>query len=188
MAPEPEAAPEAVTPSKPSAGAEAPPTTEPEDWATRYRYLLADFENFRRRVDRDRESISRQARGAMLRELLPIIEAFRAAREATAKLEPDHPLRRGLELLDREWMTFLKHEGVEPVTRVGAPFHPDEAEAVGETAPTPASPAGTVAEVVQQGYRYFGGLLRPAKVVVARAPPTSAERPTATVEGSEPSP
>jgi hypothetical protein len=46
----------------------------------------------------------------------------------------------------------------------------DEAEAVGETVADEAHPDGTVAEIVQQGYRFFGGLLRPAKVVVARAP------------------
>src|SRR5271157_5940723 len=57
-----------------------------EDWATRYKYLLADFDNFRRRVERDRESISRQARAGLVRELLPIIEAFRVARDSFARL------------------------------------------------------------------------------------------------------
>ncbi|HTW77835.1 MAG TPA: nucleotide exchange factor GrpE [Thermoplasmata archaeon] len=140
-----------------------------EDWATRYKYLFADFENYRRRTERERENLSRQVRGAMIREMLPILEAFRSGRDAAAKLPPDHPLRRGLELLDREWSTFLKHEGVEPVTSVGAPFKPDEAVAVGDAPATEQTPDGTVAEIVQQGYRFFGGLVRPAKVIVARA-------------------
>ena len=156
-----------------------PPPTEAapspaEDWSTRYRYLLADFENFRRRVERDREAITRQARAGMLRELLPIFEAFRAAQEALNHLPSGDPVRQGLELLDREWMTFFKHEGVEPVAQAGRPFRADEAEAVGETSPDPQHPSGTVTEVVQQGYRFFGGLLRPAKVVVARSPPAPA--------------
>jgi molecular chaperone GrpE len=158
---------------EPEGAAPSPPPERTEDWATRYKYLLADFENFRRRTERDREAISRQSRGAMLRELLPIIEAFRAAREAVTKLPAHEPVRRGLDLLDREWTTFLKHEGVAPVVEVGHPFRADEAEAVGETAATEVSPDGTVAEIVQQGYRFFGGLLRPAKVVVARAPPAA---------------
>jgi len=154
------------------------PTPPAEDWATRYKYLLADFENYRRRTERDREGLTRQARGAMLRELLPIVEASRAARDAMAKLPTDDPVRRGMDLLDREWGAFLHHEGVEPVAKVGSPFRPDEAEAVGE-APVPrgGSP-GHVVEVVQQGYRFFGGLLRPAKVIVARevaAPETTVE-------------
>jgi molecular chaperone GrpE len=166
----------------------APPPAPPEeDWATRYRYLLADFENYRRRAERDRESISRQARGAMVRELLPIVEAFRAAREVVAKLPGSDPVRRGMELLDREWSTFLKHEGVEPVARVGDPFRPDEAEAVGEAPATETAVDGTVAEVVQQGYRFFGGLLRPAKVIVARSPRVLAEIPAGDSRAASPS-
>jgi len=152
-----------------SAAATAAPAAPPgEDWESRYRYLLADFENFRRRAERDRESISRQARGAMLRELLPILEAFRAARTAVERLPAGDPVRAGLDLLDREWATFLKHEGVEPVARRGEPFRATDAEAVGEAPAADDLPDGSVAEIVQQGYRFYGGLLRPAKVVVAR--------------------
>jgi molecular chaperone GrpE len=159
-APGPEEAPPAAPPA---------PASEPkEDWETRYKYLFADFENFRRRTSKERETLTRQARAAMLRELLPLLEAFRAAAGASAHLPASDPLRRGLELLDREWATFLKREGVEPVAEVGRPFRADEAEAVGEAPAGTDAPDGTVREVVQQGYRFFGGLLRPAKVVVAR--------------------
>ena len=152
-----------------AAAAEAPV----EDWATRYKYLYADFENFRRRAERERELLSRQSRGAMLRELLPIIEAFRGAAQAAAQLPTEDPLRRGIELLEREWSTFLKHEGVEPIARIGAPFRADEAVAVGDTGPSEDVPEGSIAEIVQQGYRIFGGILRPAKVIVARSPTDS---------------
>lgn len=151
----------------------APPPQEAgaslEEWTVKYRYLLADFENYRRRTEREREAISRQVRAALIRELLPILEAFRAARDALGALPADHPVRHGLELLDREWATFLKHEGVAPVAQVGQPFHADDQEAVGEAKPRDGVADGAVAEVVQQGYRFYGGVLRPAKVVVARA-------------------
>jgi len=166
---------EASEPAKAPADGAPPPS---EDWATRYKYLLADFDNFRRRVDRDREAISRQARAGLVRELLPIIEGFRVAHEAIAHLPAADPTRKGLDLLDQEWTTFLKHEGVEPVATVGRPFRADEEEAVGEVVADGARPDGTVAEVVQQGYRFFGGLLRPAKVIVARA-----HRPAADPDG-----
>jgi molecular chaperone GrpE len=157
----------------PPASAPAPPPAPPEeaeDWASRYRYLLADFENFRRRTEKNRDLISRQARAGLIRELLPIFEASRAARAAVAGLPPSDPIRHGLELLDREWSTFLKHEGVEPIATVGEPFRPDEEEAVGEAPVHGELREGSVAEIVQQGYRFFGGVLRPAKVLVARAP------------------
>ncbi|MFY9716658.1 MAG: nucleotide exchange factor GrpE [Thermoplasmata archaeon] len=160
-----------ATGAAPVEPAAIPPTEPVEDWASRYKYLLADFENYRRRADRDRESITRQSRGGMLRELLPILEAFRAARKAADGLPASDPLRQGFDLLDREWMTFLKHEGVEPVARVGEPFRSEEAEAVGESPAGPVAPEGAISEVVQQGYRFFGGLLRPAKVIVARSAP-----------------
>jgi molecular chaperone GrpE len=151
--------------------AATPEAAAPDDWATRYKYLYADFENYRRRTERERENLSRQVRGAMIREMLPILEAFRAGRDAAAQLPADHPLRRGLDLLEREWSTFLKHEGVEPVVSVGTPFRPEEAVAVGEAPVSDRTPDGTVAEVVQQGYRFFGGIVRPAKVIVARGAP-----------------
>ncbi len=170
-----------------------PPTTVPpseervgEDWATRYKYLLADFENFRRRAGREREALTRQARAGLLRELLPIYEAFRAAQEALGRLPAGDPIRQGLELLDREWTMFFKHEGVEPVATAGRPFRSEEAEAVGERPADDPHPDGTVAEVVQQGYRFFGGLLRPAKVIVARAPsPPSVSEPVASENGGD---
>jgi molecular chaperone GrpE len=167
-APAPPAAPEAPTPKPPA-----------EDWETRFKYLFADFENFRRRTERERESIGRQSRASVLRELLPLIEAFRAAHTAAQALGANDPLRKGVELLDLEWEKFLKHQGIEPVARPGGAFRSDEAEAVGEAAATDAAPAGTVAEVVQQGYRFFGGLLRPAKVIVSRAPPEAVTEPSA---------
>jgi len=171
-----------------AARAPSPAPEEPkEDWETRFKYLLADFENFRRRTSREREATTRQARAALLRELLPLLEAFQAANGASAHLPTTDPLRRGLELLDREWATFLKREGVEPVAEVGRPFQADEAEAVGEAPADPTAADGTVHEVVQQGYRFFGGLLRPAKVIVARAkPPHPLPPPGAAPEGERP--
>jgi molecular chaperone GrpE len=187
MADDPSAEPARAEPADPNAAKAPGPAQEtpPDDWATRYKYLLADFENYRRRAERDREGASRQARGGMLRELLPILEGFRAAREAVGRLPADDPVRRGMELLDREWSTFLKHEGVEPVAKVGGPFRPDEAEAVGESVASERASDGSVVEVVQQGYRFFGGLLRPAKVIVARPPAPSRESTEIATERSE---
>jgi molecular chaperone GrpE len=192
--PPPEAAAEseaADTPPTPPSGA---PDEEPEeDWATRYKYLQADFENFRRRTEREKESASRQTRARLLQELLPIYEAFHFARDAFERLPPHDPLRQGLDLLHREWQRFLKHEGVEAVARPGEAFLPEVHEAVGEVPVSEEHPEGTLVEVVQQGYRFFGGLLRPAKVIVARQPSVSVDAsedappPKADGPGSDPS-
>ncbi|MEM0129429.1 MAG: nucleotide exchange factor GrpE [Thermoplasmata archaeon] len=170
----------------PSAGpaAEAPPASAPpssgppaeaEDWATRYRYLLAEFDNYRKRSERDRAAAIERARADLLREILPLYEAIGHARAAIPAEAAS--LHRGLDLVEAEWQRFLQREGVAPVARVGAPFAPEEQEAVAEAPPRDGIPVGSVAEVVQQGYRSAAGLLRPAKVVVARAPPEAAAAP-----------
>ncbi|MFZ0891330.1 MAG: nucleotide exchange factor GrpE [Thermoplasmata archaeon] len=160
----------------PSSAASVATEEEPEgDWATRYKYLQADFENFRRRTEREKENASRQTRARLLQELLPIYEAFHYARDAVERLPPQDPLRQGLDLLHREWQRFLKHEGVEPVASPGEPFLPEVHEAVGEVPVSEGHLEGTLVEVVQQGYRFFGGLLRPAKVIVARGGSSQAD-------------
>ena len=170
---------------------EAPPTptTVPEteeDWGTRYKYLLAEFDNYRKRVLREQETAQSRVRGSLLRDLLPIYEAFERGRETVSRSEARDPaVLQGLELVETAWRRFLIDQGVEAVARIGQPFAHDEAEAVGERPATPDLPAGVVAEIVQQGYRFRGGLLRPAKVVVTRAPgPPAVEDGTAA--GAEP--
>ena len=163
----------------PEAKGAAPPPEH--DWESRFKYLLADFENFRRRVDRERELARQHGQLWVLRSLLPIFEAFERAAAAADRLPARDPLRVGLDLLAKEWERFLSAQRLEPVAKVGEPFRSEEHEAVAEVAPGSGIPQGAVAEVIQQGYRSPGGLVRPAKVAVARRPameaPPAAEAP-----------
>lgn len=172
MTESPEPPPDAPPPAAVPAPEAAPPS---EDWESRFKYLLADFENFRRRMARQQDQARDRARADLLRRLLPIVEAVEHAQGAITHLPRSDPVRHGLELLRQEWGTFLEAEGVQPLAQPGMPFNPDDHEAIAETLVTPAHPMGTVVEVVQQGYRFAGGLLRPAKVVVARALPADPE-------------
>jgi molecular chaperone GrpE len=169
------------TPPSPAAEPAAPPSADPEtppkeDWETRFKYLLADFENFRKRSDREREALRQQVRAQVLRELLPILEAFEQARKAVDRKPLDDPLRQGIDLLGVEWEKFLRANGLEPVARLGGRFSAEDQEAVGEAPVSAKHPGGSVVEIVQQGFRAQGVLLRPAKVVVARATAGSAAR------------
>jgi molecular chaperone GrpE len=176
------------------AGTPPPPTPPPPppqaeadgaDWETRFKYLLADFENFRRRSERDREGIRLRERADLLRSLLPLYEALERARHAAAKGPKHDPIRKGLDLVAHEMDSFLERSGVVPVASVGRPFDAAEHEALVDAPPTPKCPEGTIVEIVQQGYRFPGGLLRPAKVVIARAPapPAPSETPPAAAGG-----
>jgi molecular chaperone GrpE len=167
----------------------SPRAREPEeapDWESRYRYLLAEFDNFRKRSARERETERREARGVALRALLPLYETFQRALQAAGRLPEADALRRGLELLQRDWDAFFAREGVVPVAHPGDRFRLEEHEAVGDAPADAAHPAGSVAEVVQQGYRFPGGLLRPAKVLVARAPAPSRSAESSSSEETEP--
>jgi molecular chaperone GrpE len=160
------------TPEAPSVADPATSEKEPSessDWESRFKYLLADFDNFRRRTERDRAANRTEAEANLLRRLIPLVEGFQNAEASGRSLPASDPLRRGLELLGRELDTVLRTVGFAPVARVGETFRPAEHEAVGEVDAPKNVPEGAVAEIVQQGYRFQGGLLRPAKVLVARA-------------------
>jgi len=174
---EEEEAPEPAVPAKP-----APP---PEDWERRFTYLYSDFENFRRRTDRDRIAMRQRTQAELLKGVLPIVEAAEKAVEAVRARPPKDPLRKGVEMLEKSIGSFLSEQGVEQVGTAGESFRPEEHEAVAEAAPTEDVPEGHVAEVVQRGYRFPGGLLRPAKVVVARRPAPTPPSPTAPSDAEE---
>ena len=145
-----------------------PPEPTAEEWAKKFTYLYADFENYRRRTEREREALRRRSQAEVLRAVLPTVEASERAVEAVQKLPPSDPVRRGVEMLQKSLATFLEDQGVRVVAKPGDRFQSDAHEAVGEATPTTEAPDGTIAAVVQQGYAFPGGLLRPAKVVVAR--------------------
>jgi molecular chaperone GrpE len=180
-------APAATAPLEPAPTAEPPaPAPEPEDWESRFKYLFADFENFRRRAGKERDSLRRTVRGDVILGLLPSFEAAQRAREAVSRLPPNDPVRKGIDLLVREFLTFFDNEHVTPVARRGEPFRAEWHEAVAEAAPTEGARDGTVVEIVQQGYRIESLLLRPAKVVVARAPQAAEPGSAAAEAAGEP--
>jgi molecular chaperone GrpE len=156
-------------PQKPSASPPAKEEPPAEDWQVRYRYLLAEFDNYRKRTERERDAIRRETKAQLLRQFLPLHDALDRAEEFLKELPAQDPLRTGLDLFAREWRRVLTSEEISEVGRVGETFRPDEEEAVGEVEATGEHPDGSVAEVVQRGYQSPAGLLRPAKVVVARA-------------------
>lgn len=123
----------------------------------------ADFENFRRRVERDRSAAAEEASAAILGRLLSTVDNLERALAAS---ETDAGLRQGVELTYRELVTFLESQGVTPVDPRGERFDPALHQALVHE-PTDGFEPGTVAEVFRKGYRYKERLLRPALVKVA---------------------
>lgn len=161
VGPEAEAAPAAGEPGD-------APAAELAVLRDRHLRLLADFDNYRKRADREREDRARQALADSLRELLPVIDNLARALAAGGRLED---LRLGVEMTARQFGDTLRRLGVEEVPGEGSPFDPREHEAVSRVE-SPAVAAPTVVEVFQRGYRLGGRLLRPAMVRVAVPPET----------------
>lgn len=125
---------------------------------------VADFDNYKKRMQRDIESIVSSRRRMLLERLLPVLDNLQRALESNAGGET---LRGGLEQTLRGFEAVLASEGVKPIEVRGAPFDPRVAEAVG-TAPSDGVAEDTVVAVTEKGYTLGDDLLRPAKVIVAK--------------------
>jgi molecular chaperone GrpE len=139
----------------------------------RYLRTLADFENFRRRISREREDWRRQAQEALLREILPALDNFDRALAAPPAPRADPAFRTGVELIHRDFLAALERVGVRPFAAVGQPFDPARHEAVGRVERVDVEDQTVVAEPLR-GYLFQERVLRPAQVVVAVHPAAAA--------------
>jgi len=123
----------------------------------------AEFDNFRKRAERDRSEFLQFAGMELARELLPVIDDFeRAVKVQTA----DQNYAKGIELIYQRLADILKKMGVEPIEAAGRKFDPNLHEAVVRV-PTAELEDETVLEELQRGYNFKGKLLRPSMVKVA---------------------
>ncbi|MEZ0395379.1 MAG: nucleotide exchange factor GrpE [Anaerolineales bacterium] len=125
---------------------------------------LADFQNYKRRVEAEKGEAYRIAVGDIVKRYLPILDDLE---RALAARPADLAWAEGIELIHRKWQTLLEGEGVTRIAAEGQPFDPNIHEAVGQEAVEGAA-SGTVIEVVRQGYLLGERVLRPAMVRVAQ--------------------
>jgi molecular chaperone GrpE len=125
--------------------------------------LLADFENFRRRVAREKAQAHQEGRRAAL---LPLLAVLDNLERALATGSVDRPFYEGVAATHRLFTAALREAGAEPVESLGRPFDPAVHEAVA-TVPAEGAPPGTVVREMRRGWRLGEELLRPAQVVVA---------------------
>lgn len=144
-------------------------TTERDDFKDRLLRMTAEFDNYRKRVDRERRELSEAAAADLIRDLLPIMDDLeRAMAAARANAGGEHALLRGVELTHRQLLDQLRRRGVEPIEAVGQMFDPELHESVAAE-PAAGKPDGEILEEYRRGYRAGGRLLRPSMVKVAKA-------------------
>ena len=124
----------------------------------------ADFDNYRKRVDRERRDLAEQTAGEAIKDLLPIIDNLERALQAAAE---DDPLRKGVELIHKQMLEMLRKRGVTPIEALGADFDPNVHEAVSHEE-SDQHREGEVMEELQRGYKVGERLLRPSMVKVAK--------------------
>ncbi len=124
---------------------------------------LADFDNFRKRVERERVEERRYSVVEPLREILGIVDNLERALAADGGLED---LRTGVEMILKQMEDFLRHSGAQPVEAVDQPFDPSVHEAVSRVE-DPEVEVAMVIDEMQRGYTVHERLLRPAIVRVA---------------------
>lgn len=140
----------------------------------RYLRLQADFDNFRRRTERERAGWQDQAVEQLVRELLPVLDnlerALAAMPEDGSSGEPAAAaLATGVKMVYDQFRTVLEQAGLEPVAAVGQPFDPRVHEAV-DRVEAPGHEPDSVVEELQRGYLFRSKLIRPSMVRVAQVP------------------
>jgi molecular chaperone GrpE len=129
--------------------------------------VTAEFDNFRKRTERERRDISDRAVASLLEELLPIVDDFERALNAEAG-SVDAAYREGVAIIHRQLTDLLQRRGVRPIDAVGAEFDPRVHQAVTYEA-VPGHRDGEVVEELRRGYTLGDRLLRPSMVKVAKA-------------------
>jgi molecular chaperone GrpE len=143
---------------------------ERDDYYDRLLRKTAEFDNYRKRVERERREHADQSVIDLLGELLPVVDDFERALATPAGSGAD-TYRKGIELIHSKLLELLRKQGVRPIDAVGADFDPNVHQAVSYDA----SPGinehrdGEVVEELRKGYMIRDRLLRPAMVKVAKA-------------------
>jgi molecular chaperone GrpE len=125
----------------------------------------ADFENYRKRIEKERTEDSRRATARLIEGLIPVIDGFEHALAAHREKEYE-VYRRGFELIYRQLIDNLAKLGVERIDPLGKPFDPHLHQAM-DRLETTDHEDGTIVQVFQPGYVFHGRVLRPAMVRVA---------------------
>ncbi len=175
---------EQTAPEKEESGAPAPTAAEVEKLSQaleqkakeaaeahdRYLRTYADFENYRKRMQRDLADFRRYANEQMARELLSVVDHLALAiKHAGEADEGNQGLRQGVELVYKQLRDVLEKFGITPFSAQGEPFDPAKHDAVMQEV-TDTVPENTVVQVLQEGYLYHDKVLRHARVSVSKQP------------------
>ncbi len=138
------------------------------DALSKHLRLAADFDNYRKRVDRERADQVARAQASLIRRLLDVLDDLERVAHHADPNASTQALAQGVELVERKFRQVLESAGVEPVRAENERFDPQTMEAVASVAAESPEQDDTVSDVFQKGYRINGVLIRPARVRVRK--------------------
>lgn len=138
---------------------------EVQEWRDRYTRLLAEFENFKRRTNREKEDILRYGGESLATALLPVLDDLARTLKAAHASDNLEAIRNGVSLIEKKFRDALQRQGIEAIPAVGEAFSAEVHEALGAFPTEDEAKKGTVLEEVETGYRYKGKVIRYAKVI-----------------------
>ncbi|MBQ4006010.1 MAG: nucleotide exchange factor GrpE [Muribaculaceae bacterium] len=133
-----------------------------------YLFLMADFDNYRKRTLKEKQDLIKNGAERAMRELLPIVDDFERALAAMGAGGDVDSLREGVELIHSKFVKYLQQNGVTPIESTGADFDPELHEAVTMFPAPDESQKGKVIDTTTRGYMIHDKVLRHAKVVVGQ--------------------
>lgn len=141
-------------------------TREANDHFDKWLRLRAEFENYKKRMQKEKADALKFGNENLLKAILPILDNLSRAIDHGKEVSEVGPLMEGVEMIRKELLNTLERFGVKPIAAAGEIFNPEKHEAIAQEE-TEGEPNRIVAEA-QTGYSYHDRLLRPAKVVVSR--------------------
>lgn len=133
-----------------------------------YLFLMADFDNFRKRVLREKAELIKNGAEKALKGILPIVDDFERGLEASKAVNDAESIRQGMELIYSKLVKYLSDNGVKAMETTNAVFDPEIHEAVAMVPAADESKKGLIIDTTQKGYTLNDKVLRHAKVVVAQ--------------------
>jgi len=138
-----------------------------DDFYDRLLRTTAEFDNYRKRVERDRQSMADAVTTDVVRDLLPLVDDLERALKADTGADGAEAYRRGVELIHRQLLEILRKRGVTAIEALGTDFDPHVHQAIAYE-PAPGKRDGEVIEEFGRGYMLNDRMIRPAVVKVAK--------------------
>ena len=141
-------------------------TREASEYFDQWLRLRADFENFKKRMQKEKDDLVKFCNENLLKALLPVLDNLTRAIEHGRNAQETSPLLEGVEMTCKEFLGALDRFGVKPVAAVGEVFDPEKHEALSQEESD--QEANRIIAALQNGYFYHDRLLRPARVIISK--------------------